>query len=164
MKISRRKIIDRRSPLQKAIQQDARKTANCLRRYRTKVLRKISAIKARTELRPELARQIPAHGDANLPFRIARLRRDYGPRVQKFSPRRLLDEIWRRVRTKWTPRRGATNSAQNGVLKERNGTRLKKNQVRPYYLCVHAAPASIDGRFQLSFRRSRLPTDAYASL
>ena len=79
--------------MQKAIQQDARKTANCLREYRTEVLRKISAIKIRTELSPELARQIPAHGDANLPSRIAQLRRNYGPRVQNFFPRRLLDEI-----------------------------------------------------------------------
>ena len=48
----------------------------------------------RPELRPELTRQIPAHGNANLPAEL----RNYGPRVRKSIPRRLLDEIWRRDR------------------------------------------------------------------
>ena len=108
--------------MQKAIQQDARKTANCPRGYRTEVLRKISAIKIRTELRPELARQIPAHGDANLPSRVARLRPE-GPEIlpEASSRRNLASRP-----EKWTPRRGETDSAQNCILKGRNGTRLEK--------------------------------------
>ena len=59
MKISRRKILVRRSPLQKAIQQDdlgkmRGKQLIAFEKYRTEVLRKISAIKVWTELRPEL--------------------------------------------------------------------------------------------------------------
>ena len=38
MKISRRKILVRRSPLQKAIQQDARKTVNSIRGLNVKTL------------------------------------------------------------------------------------------------------------------------------
>ena len=68
--------------MQKAIQQNAKKTANHLRGYRTDVLRKISAVKVRTGIASESARQTFAQNWRQLPARVAHC----APMAQKFSP------------------------------------------------------------------------------
>ena len=167
MKIYQRRIIPRRSPLQKAIQQNARKTANCLRGYRTEVLKNISAIKVWTELypelRPELARQIPAHGDANLPAEL----RNYGASSDRGSenPSRGVFSTKSGVET------GKMNTAtrRNRFCAKRRPERMKRRRFRlksgsTLLFMRLRRSESIDGRFRLSFRRLRLPTDAYFSL
>ena len=71
---TRRRILDRRSPSQKAKQQNAKKPANHLQGYRTEVLGKISGVKVRTEIESESARQIARGIWRQLPARVAQLR------------------------------------------------------------------------------------------
>ena len=71
---TRGRILDRRSPSQKAKQQNARKPANHLRGYRTEVLGKISGVKVRTEIASESARQTWTRNWRQLPARVAQLR------------------------------------------------------------------------------------------
>ena len=73
-KKTRGRNLDRRSPSQKAKQQNARKPANHLRGYRTEVLGKISGVKVRTEIESESARQTWARNWRQLPARVAQLR------------------------------------------------------------------------------------------
>ena len=73
-KKTRGRNLDRRSPSQKAKQQNARKPANHLRGYRTEVLGKISGVKVRTEIASESARQTWARNWRQLPARVAQLR------------------------------------------------------------------------------------------
>ena len=81
--------------MQKAMQQNARKPANRFLGYRTKVLRKISAVKVRTKIASESARQTLAQtNDANCRHKLR-----IAPRLSIIlPPRRILDEIWRRDR------------------------------------------------------------------
>ena len=78
---TRRRILDRRSPSQKAKQQNAKKPANHLRGYRTEVLGKISGVKVRTEIASESARQTLTQNWRQLPARVAHC----APMGQKFS-------------------------------------------------------------------------------
>ena len=80
--------------MQKAIQQNARKTANHLREYRTEVLGKISGVKIRTEIASESARQTLTQNWRQLPAQVAHC----APMGRNHFPRRILDEIWRRDR------------------------------------------------------------------
>ena len=80
--------------MQKAIQQNAKKTTNHFQGYRTEVLREISAVKVRTKIASESARQTLAQIGAICwhELRVA-------PRwVIIFPPRRILDQPWRRDR------------------------------------------------------------------
>ena len=79
---TRRRILDRRSPSQKAKQQNAKKPANHLRGYRTEVLGKISGVKVRTEIESESARQIGRGIGANCRHEL----RNCAPLEHKFSP------------------------------------------------------------------------------
>ena len=79
---TRGRILDRRSPSQKAKQQNARKPANHLRGYRTEVLGKISGVKVRTEIESESARQIARGIGANCRHEL----RNCAPLEHKFSP------------------------------------------------------------------------------
>ena len=80
-KKTRGRNLDRRSPSQKAKQQNARKPANHLRGYRTEVLGKISGVKVRTEIASESARQILTQNWRQLPARVAHC----APMWPKFS-------------------------------------------------------------------------------
>ena len=80
-KKTRGRNLDRRSPSQKAKQQNARKPANHLRGYRTEVLGKISGVKIRTEIASESARQTWTQNWRQLPARVAHC----APMGQKFS-------------------------------------------------------------------------------
>ena len=64
-KITQRRILDRRFPLRKAMQQNARKPANRPPRNKGEVLRQISAVKIRTNTASESTRQTLAQNDAN---------------------------------------------------------------------------------------------------
>ena len=70
-KETRSRNLDRRSPLQKAIQQNARKTANHIRGYRTEVLGKISELEVRTEISFESARQTLTQNWRQFPAQVA---------------------------------------------------------------------------------------------
>ena len=164
MEISRRKILYRRSPSQEAKQQNARKTANTLRGYRTEVLRKISAIKVWTELRPELRPEL-AHKSRRMETHICRQkRRNYSASSDQGS------EISSRsvFSTKSDVETGKMNTAarRNRFYAKRRTERMKRRGFgqksgSSYYLCVDAGLRSINADSQLSFLRSSLPTDAY---
>ena len=94
-KKTRSRNLDRRSPSQKAKQQNARKPANHLRGYRTEVLGKISGVKVRTEIESESARQTWARNWRQFAGTSCAI----APHWSINSlPRRILDEIWRRDR------------------------------------------------------------------
>ena len=168
MEISRRKILYRRSPSQEAKQQNARKTASRLRGYRTEVLRKISAIKVWTELRPELrpeSRPELAHKSRRMETHICRqdgaingASSDQGSEI----PSRSVFSTKSDVET------GKMNTAarRNRFYAKRRTERMKRRGFgqksgSSYYLCVDAGLRSINADSQLSFLRSSLPTDAY---
>ena len=146
--------------MQKAIQQNARKTANHLRGYRTEVLRKISAVKVRTKIASEAARQTLAHNCRNL-AQIAgtscALRPDWAEILSRG-----------RFSTKFGVETGKMNSAtrRNRFYAKRRPERMKRHPVwrkmgSSMCVCVLRRDGAVYGRFRSSFRRSRVPTAAY---
>ena len=118
-KKTRSRNLDRRSPSQKAKQQNARKPANHLRGYRTEVLGKISGVKVRTEIESESARQNCARNWRQLPARVAQLRpigaeilsrggfsTEFGVETGKMNSAARRNRFYakrRTERTKWDP-------------------------------------------------------------
>ena len=154
MEISRRKILYRRSPSQEAKQQNARKTASRLRGYRTEVLRKISAIKVWTELRPELrpeSRPELAHKSRRMETHICRqngaINGASSDQGSEISSRSVFS-------TKSDVETGKMNTAarRNRFYAKRRTERMKRRGFgqksgSSYYLCVVAGLRSNLRRF-----------------
>ena len=167
--------------MQKAIQQNAKKTANHLQGYRTKLLRKISGVKIRTEIASESARQTLAQNWRKLPARVAHC----APMEQIFFQRQILDEIWRRDRKnvqrdakKPILRKTASRTNKTAPVLLKNGFVLMRLRFTPCRRQLTAFPglvleitSSYGGIWGLLFRRSmespRIPhprtTDSRAS-
>ena len=127
--------------MQKAIQQNARKTANHLQGYRTEALRKISGVKNSNR---NCVRISAPDFDAKLaPIAGHKLR--IAPRWGRNSlPRRILDEIWRR------DRKNEQRDAEKPILRKTaprtdETAPILKKWVRPDAFAFYAVPASIDG-------------------
>ena len=119
-----------------------KKTANHFQGYRTKVLRKISAVKVGTKIASESARIIGASCRHEL--RIA-------PRWSRNSlPRRILDEIWRRDRKneqrgaeKPILRKTASRTDETAPVLEKNGFFHVRLNFTPLRRQLAAFPATI---------------------
>ena len=127
--------------MQKAIQQNARKTANHLQGSGTEVLGKISGVKVQTEVASEPARQTLTQNWRQLSAQVAHC----APMGPKFSPAANS-----RRNSASRPEKMNTAARRNRFYAKRRSERMKwdpfwKKWVRPFAFAFYGAPASIDG-------------------